>query len=195
MSDATAEAPKEPGLVGKILKLLVRLILAAVLVGAGFAGGWFYFANPMSPAQNALTLLGPDVPTDGAEDGDTAEGDGLPERIPRELPETALFETSYYQMEEPLTTNLKGSRSYLQIGVGMSTQYGAEVMTNVDTHKVALRSDILAAMGDFTEEDVAGANGRQALADAIKVIVNDRLEALEGFGGVEDVFFTSFVLQ
>lgn len=193
MSDANADAPKKPGIVGKIVKLLVRVIIAAVLLGAGFGAGWFYFANPMSPAQSALTLLAPEP--EPVEGDATAEGTGEPQRIPRELPETAMFETSYYQMEEPLTTNLNGSRRYLQIGVGMSTQYGQQVMDNVETHKVALRSDILGVMGDFAEEQVADNAGRQVLADAIKDSVNSRLEALEGFGGVEGVFFTSFVLQ
>ena len=197
MADATEDAPKEPGIVSKIIKLIVRLVIAAILVGVGFAGGWFYFANPMSPAQNALSLLAPEPETEGeaAEGEGEGEGDGLPERIPRELPETAMFETSYYQMEEPLTTNLMGSRRYMQVGIGMSTQYGEQVMTNVETHKVAIRSDILNLMGDFSEETVSQAAGRDELALAIKNVVNARLEGLEGFGGVEDVFFTSFVLQ
>ncbi len=201
MTDATADAPKKPGIVGKIIKLLIRLVMAIVLLGAGFAGGWFYFANPMSPAQNALSLLAPDPMTEAEETADgeaAADGtnpDGTPQKLPRELPETPVFQTSYYQMEDPLTTNLNNSRRYLQIGIGMSTQYNAQVMTNVETHKVALRSDILGVMSDFTEEAVADAEGRAQLATAIKDVVNKRLEQLEGFGGVEDVFFTSFVLQ
>ena len=193
MSDETEE--KKPSMVSKIIKLVVRLVIAAILVGVGFAGGWFYFANPMSPAQNALSLLAPEPVTEEGEGDAEGEGDGLPERIPRELPETAMFETSYYQMEEPLTTNLMGSRRYMQVGIGMSTQYGEQVMTNVETHKVAIRSDILNIMGDFSEETVSEAAGRDELALAIKNVVNSRLEGLEGFGGVEDVFFTSFVLQ
>ena len=33
------------------------------------------------------------------------------------------------------------------------------------------------------------------LSNKIKDAVNNKLELLEGFGGVEGVFFTSFVLQ
>jgi flagellar FliL protein len=33
------------------------------------------------------------------------------------------------------------------------------------------------------------------LADGIKNAINSRLEELEGFGGVEGVYFTAFVLQ
>lgn len=38
-------------------------------------------------------------------------------------------------------------------------------------------------------------DGRDKLAAAMKDAVNKRLEELEGFGGIENVFFPSFVLQ
>ena len=37
--------------------------------------------------------------------------------------------------------------------------------------------------------------GRDDLSARIKDAINVKLEELEGFGGVEGVFFTSFVLQ
>jgi len=37
--------------------------------------------------------------------------------------------------------------------------------------------------------------GREGLAGALRDAINAKLEALEGFGGVEEVHFTSFVLQ
>jgi flagellar FliL protein len=42
---------------------------------------------------------------------------------------------------------------------------------------------------------VKGQSGRDALAAALRVGLNVKLENLEGFGGVEEVHFTSFVLQ
>jgi flagellar FliL protein len=68
-------------------------------------------------------------------------------------------------------------------------------MTNVETHKAAIRSDMLAVAGNFGEEQIAGREGREALATALRDVINERLVELEGFGGVEGVFFTSFVLQ
>ena len=44
-------------------------------------------------------------------------------------------------------------------------------------------------------EEIEGKPGRDELADRIKDAMNIRLEELEGFGGVEGVYFTSFVLQ
>jgi flagellar FliL protein len=54
---------------------------------------------------------------------------------------------------------------------------------------------MLAVISGFTESDVAGLEGREALADALRDAINRRLEELEGFGGVEDVFFATFVMQ
>jgi flagellar FliL protein len=83
----------------------------------------------------------------------------------------------------------------LQVGIGVSTQYDDTVMMNVESHQLALRSAILGVISDFTEDDVKGATGRDKLAVALRDSINAKLEALENFGGVEEVHFTSFVLQ
>ena len=45
------------------------------------------------------------------------------------------------------------------------------------------------------KNDIDGKVGRDKLANSIKDAINMKLEELEGFGGVEGVHFTSFVLQ
>ena len=62
-------------------------------------------------------------------------------------------------------------------------------------HQLALRSEVLGVISEHTAEDIEGKEGRDALAENIRLALNKRLEDLEGFGGVEGVFFTSFVLQ
>ena len=68
-------------------------------------------------------------------------------------------------------------------------------MTNVEAHQLALRSEILGTMSEFTEESIQGKAGREALANALMKAINSKLEALENFGGIDEVHFTSFVLQ
>ena len=53
----------------------------------------------------------------------------------------------------------------------------------------------MGVISEHTAEDIEGKEGRDALAENIRLALNKRLEDLEGFGGVEGVFFTSFVLQ
>lgn len=169
---------------GFVKKLLGLIVLSAVLGGGGFAAGLYFAGDPLAPSDQVLRLL--------EQDSTAATG---PQRLPRALPETPMFQTSYYSFTDTLTTNLKGSRRFLQVGVGLSTQYDARVIGNVDTHVMALRSDMLAVISSFTEADIEGENGRNTLAQALMGAINARLTQLEGFGGVEDVFFSSFVLQ
>ena len=68
-------------------------------------------------------------------------------------------------------------------------------MSNVEAHQLALRSEILNAMSEFSESDIQGKNGREELAKALTASINEKLIALEDFGGVQEVHFTSFVLQ
>ena len=121
--------------------------------------------------------------------------DGLPRKVAKPAPEQELFLTSYYTFPDPLTTNLAGSRRFLQLSVGVSTQYDESVIKNVETHQLALRSDVLGVLSSFTEEEAGTKEGRDALALRMKDAMNKRLELLEGFGGVENVYFPSFVLQ
>jgi flagellar FliL protein len=189
-----AAAPARPGLLRRLMGLLLRSVglalAAAVLAGAGFAAGWLYFAQPDSPVLAALQDL-----KGAAEEEHDPDAPPEPKKVPAPKPVEEKFVTSYYSFPEPLTTNLSGSRRYLMVSVALSTQYDPSVMTNVDTHKAALQSDMLAVIGAFTEEDLQGREGRDRLGAALRDAINMRLEALEGFGGVEGVYFPSFVMQ
>ena len=118
-----------------------------------------------------------------------------PKKIPKLVPEEELFATTYYEFPGNFTTNLKGSKKFLQISLGVSTQYDEAVMVNVESHQLALRSEILGVMSEFTMEDLAGREGKGQLAVSLKDAINGILEGVAGFGGVENVHFTSFVLQ
>ena len=73
----------------------------------------------------------------------------------------------------------------MQISVGVSTQYDETVIKNVEMHQLALRSEVLGVVSEFSVEQIEGKTGRNELADSIKDAINIRLEELEGFGGVE----------
>ena len=69
------------------------------------------------------------------------------------------------------------------------------MIANVELHQLALRSEVLGTVSDFTEEDIKGKAGRDRLAAKMVEAINAKLEVLEGFGGINSVHFTSFVLQ
>ncbi len=118
-----------------------------------------------------------------------------PKKIPKITPEEEIFTTTYYEFPGNFTANLKGSKKFLQLSVGVSTQYDEQVMVNVESHQLALRSEILTIMSEFSSEDIAGKDGKYKLAEALRDGINEVLMKVEGFGGIENVHFTSFVIQ
>lgn len=168
-----------------------------VLIGVGLGVGAFLFMPTQTPVEQVEELIEKKLKQAGqlpSEEDDT-ESAGEPQKVFKDTPSTDTFVTSYYTFPDNFTTNLKGSKAFLQVSVGVSTQYDETVIENVELHQLALRSEILGAVSEFTVEQVEGKVGRDDLADNIKNAINIRLEELEGFGGVEGVFFTSFVLQ
>lgn len=177
-----------------IIKIILLALGGPVLIGAGFAGGMFYAGSSSGPSEEVLKLIEQANPANAPEGAEVDE-DGNPKPNIKEVPEEEVFVTSYFEFPEPLTTNLANSNRFLQVAVSISTQYDEQVIENVKTHLLALKSDILATMSSFSETDIVGKTGRDALAAAIRDAMNDRLMQLENFGGVEHVYFSSFVLQ
>lgn len=192
---------------GGLVKILGLVGAGLGLVGVGLGAGFFIFGNPApTPSQEIESIierklmesgqLAPPAEEEVAAEGEAgAEGEGAPQLNVKEVPEVEVFVTSYYEFPGTFTTNLRNSRKFLQVGIGVSTQYDQTVISNVDSHQLSLRSEILGTIGEFTEEEIQGKAGRDALAVRIQAAINARLEVLEGFGGVETVFFTSFILQ
>ena len=135
-----------------------------------------------------------DVEMECVENAD-GEEECVPKKKVKKVNVEEKFLTTYYEFPGNFTTNLRDSKKFLQITVGVSTQYDEEVMVNVESHQLALRGIILGVMSEYSEQDVAGREGKQSLADAIRDALNIFLEDKEGFGGVEGIHFTSFVLQ
>ena len=178
-------------------KIALFVLGPIVLVGLGLGIGAFLFIPNQTPVEQVEELIEkklrqsgqlPSVPDEG-------EMSAEPQKVTKDTPSVDTFVTSYYTFPDNFTTNLKGSTAFLQISVGVSTQYDATVVENVELHQLALRSEILSVISEFTVEQIEGKEGRDALADSIMNALNVKLEDLEGFGGVEGVFFTSFVLQ
>ena len=168
-----------------------------MLIGIGLGVGAFLFMPTQTPVEQVEELIekklqqAGQLPSTEGEDEAAAE----PEKVYKDTPSTDTFVTSYYTFPDNFTTNLKGSKAFLQVSVGVSTQYDETVIENVEMHQLALRSEVLGVVSEFTVEEVEGKTGRDQLADGIKDAINKRLEDLEGFGGVEGVYFTAFVLQ
>ena len=192
MAESEEEQPAGGGLVKKIAIFGGGGLL---MIGIGIAAGWLIFGSGQpDPSEEIEEII--ERKMQEREEAEEMEADNsTPSKQSKVAPEEEVFETIYHEFAGTFTTNLAGSRKMLQVGIGVSTQYDDTVMVNVDSHQLALRSIILGVISDFSEEQVRGGEGRELLADALRDAINAKLEELENFGGVEDVHFTSFVLQ
>ena len=127
--------------------------------------------------------------------GEAAANNGEGGRPTPEMEGGDRYASSYYAMENEFTSNLADSTHFIQVGVAISTSYDHKVLDNLKTHEIAIRSAILLALGETTEDQVFTAEGKKQLSLRIKKAINDTLEQKEGFGGIGNVYFTQFVVQ
>ena len=193
MADEENNEPKKKGF---ILRILIFVVAGLVLIGAGLGGGYILFGGSQpDPSEEIESIIEKKMAEAEAEREAEDEAALSNDKVVKETPEIETFVTTYFEFPGTFTTNLRGSRKFLQLGLGVSTQYDDEVISNVEDHQLALRSEILNVMSDFSEEEIQGKEGRKALAQALADGVNEKLMQLEDFGGIEEVHFTSFVLQ
>jgi len=188
------EAPKRKINFTKIAMFGLGPVL---LLGIGVGAGAFLFMPTQTPIEQVEELIEKKL----KQAGQLPSADGLdeenlePQKVSKETPVNETFVTSYYTFADNFTTNLNKSKQFLQVSVGVSTQYDGTVIENVEKHQMALRSEVLGVIGTYSVDDIDGKIGRDNLANSIKDAINVKLQDLEGFGGVEGVHFTSFVLQ
>ncbi len=191
------EENTEPKKKSGILRILMFVFAGLLLIGAGLGVGYFMFGSSQpDPSEEIETIIEKKMEEAEAE-REAAEQIALDEetKVSKETPLVEAFVTTYFEFPGTFTTNLMNSRKFVQVGIGVSTQYDESVMVNVEAHQLALRSEILNSMSEFSETDVQGKAGRQMMAAALRDGINEKLVLLEGFGGIEEVHFTSFVLQ
>ena len=188
------EAPKRKINFTKIAMFGLGPVL---LLGIGVGAGAFLFMPTQTPVEQVEELIEKKL----KQAGQLPSADGLdeenlePQKVSKETPVNETFVTSYYTFADNFTTNLNKSKQFLQVSVGVSTQYDETVIENVEKHQMALRSEVLGVIGTYSVDDIDGKIGRYNRANSIKDAINVKLLDLEGFGGVEGVHFTSFVLQ
>ena len=200
MADDEDEPKKKSG----ILKILIFVAGGLVVLGIGLGAGYVLFGSQAeSPEQVAANIIERNnnaaAPSEDEDEDDVEGGEGesrpKPDKVTKESPKDEVFQTLYYEIPGTMTTNLRDSRRFLQVGVGVSTRYDDEILRNVESNLPAIKAVILATLSGYGEEDVIGRDARDAMSLELTKVINEELELLEGFGGVESVLLTSFVMQ
>jgi flagellar FliL protein len=198
-----AEVVEEEEKKSPLIKILMFVIGGVLLLVIGLGIGYFLFGGEpeTDPSSEVNQIIegkdkGLQKKKEMEEKKKETEGeDGIMKKNVKAIPEIDSYETTYFEFPGDFTTNLKGSRKFLQVSVGVSTQYDEKVMQTVDQHQLSLRSEILSTISDFTEEDIAGSDGKKKLSVKLIEVLNKKLDQLKEFPGIEDVYFTAFILQ
>ena len=127
-----------------------------------------------------------------AEGGKEGEGEGAAEV---EGEGGSPYHTLYYSFSEEFTSNLRNSSALVQISIAASTHRDGRVLMWLKKHELAIRSAILAVLADTPEEDIANMQGKERMQHRIAGAINKVLSDAEGFGGVDNVYFKSFLVQ
>lgn len=173
-----------------VIALVAILLLVGTAVGTMFVTG-FFDKKDTHAAEEALKHM--EEGAAGSKAG--ASEPGPPQKVAKESPELQRFENSYMELEKPLVSNLTNTRKVIQLNAAIMTHYDDRVFKNAKKHEFALRSVALDVMRQMTEADLAKPEFRKELAAKIREEMNAVLQKYEDFGGIEEVYFTSFVVQ
>ena len=201
MAEELEEEPKKSGLIKIVIFAVAGILLLVIGLGIGYL--MFGGEPETDPSAEVNQIIEGKDKIDKEKkaieekklEGETEGEDGILKKNVKAIPETDSYETTYFEFPGDFTTNLKGSRKFLQVSVGVSTQYDEKVMETIDQHQLAMRSEILSTISDFTEEDISGSDGKKKLSAKLLEVLNVKLKALKEFPGIEDVYFTAFILQ
>ena len=220
---AEEEVEQEGGKKGGIVKIIIFavigiLVLALTVFATLFLSG-FFEDDPADQVEQTLDELEKQAEKketdsksskseesnseeDTAENVECEEGEdcpeesGPPKRVAREIPTGgAGYVQTYHELTRPFIANLTNSKKVMQITIAVMTQYEAQVTENVDKHEFAIRSVVLDIMRQVTDSDITQPDFRVELAERVRLGINSVLERWENFGGIEEVYFTEFVIQ
>lgn len=171
---------------GGKMKQIIMVLLGTALIGGGSAAAGFYAAGSLTGAGPEK----PDLPKLVLKDGTHVENNAASSSTldPREL------QVTYYEMEKAFTTNLYGG-GFAQAEMAVSTPYDERVIEAIQEHDIAIRSAIVMKLAAGDSATLETQPGKEALALELKEVINETLRSKTGFGGVDEVYFTKFVVQ
>ena len=189
-----AAKPKKKGK-GKLILMLLVLVVAGGGAGGAYALGLFGGGKASAETADGPKLVPKSEQKRGG-GGDGKEGEAKSSgTAPPSGSGGDKYASNYYPLDKDFTSNLRDSVHYVQVGLAVSTPYDDTVIENLKTNEIAIRSSILMALGDATEDEVFTSEGKQKLAARLTAAINATLKEKEGFGGISNTYFTNFVVQ
>ena len=177
----------------RTLLIIAAAALGSILLITGLITGILFLTGAFDSDEEIMRRLNA-IEGGSAEISSQPEDDsGEPQLL--ELPDTNRLDTLYHQFAQVFVVNVSNSRKVMQLNLTLSTHYDQMVVDNVMKHELAVRSAILDHLSFVTEEQTLEVGFRQRMGDELALVVNSELERNEGFGGIERILFTEFLMQ
>lgn len=177
MADENENGEEE---VKKKSPLMLIIIVAVVMLVLGGGGAYFLLGGKSSsPAPAAATA-----------EGETAEGEEA------EAANVPKAEAVYFSLDPRFVVNFVGkSRArFLQVQIDGVTR-DPMIKEDVTLHLPKIRNNILMLLSSKTYDDLSNPEGKEQLRQEVLTEIQSIIKEESGHEGVEDIFFTSFVMQ
>jgi len=195
MSEEAAAPPAKKK--GGMKKMLIIGAGALLLIGGGIGAGLYAAGSGLVGGGHEGPKEDPNKPKLVAKEG--GEGVVVPVTTGKgmgdEKFDRSKFQATYYPIENSFTSNLRDSDGFMQLGLGVATYYDERVIEHIKNNEMPVRSAVLMTLANQDAFVVSTPEGKKQLQKELKDAINQVLISREGFGGVDDVYFTSFIIQ
>lgn len=105
-------------------------------------------------------------------------------------------EAIYIPFEPAFTVNFGGANSsrFMQVTIEAMT-HDSHVVEEVNKHMPVIRNNIVLLLSSQSVESVSTLEGKEKLRQEILTSVQDILKKRTGSPGIDEIYFTSFVMQ
>ncbi len=193
----SSEKAEKPAKSGKGKGVMMMAVMALVMLGIGGGGAFALFKMGIIGGAAAHQDNSPKLVRKGDVDPYAPKAEGAKDGAPADVDGDggSPFRTSYFSFSDDFTSNLRDSQSLIQVSIACSTHHDGRVLMWLKKHELAIRSEMLAVLADTPEEDINSMAGKERLQKRLTVAINKVLVDAEGFGGVDAVYFKTFLVQ
>lgn len=189
---------------GKSKKMLLIGVGATLLTAGGAAGGVYLTGgvtgkeskeDPHRPKLVERSDEPAEPPAQGEEGKVPLKEGTVSVKNDREKVDPKKFEVTYIALEQSFTANLADGAGFVQLGISLSTYYDSKVVQNIERQAVPIRSAVLMVLSQQDAAVLSTPQGKQLLQRDLTDAINQVLREKEGFGGIDNVYFTNLVIQ
>lgn len=185
-------------------KLIISAVVGLGLVAAGATTG-VYLASGIANKTPEIDPLRPmlverskepEPPVEAGAEAEPLLKEGtVPVKHDRVPVDPRKYEVTYVGLEQSFTANLADGAGFVQLGLSLATYYDGRVVQNIQRQSVPIRSAVLMVLSQQDAAALSTPHGKQLLQRDLTAAINQVLREKEGFGGVENVYFSNLVIQ